>query len=319
MKNSIPSGAVQFFEPISSIRRSSENKLISLFTSKGYQEIVTSLFSYENSIFDGLFEPLKTQLFKVVDKNSGQTMILRADITMQITQAIMMGDFDMPTRICYADNIYRDVLEHSGQKREFRQTGVELFGIRDLSADKEVIELAISALKSLGLDNLSIRISDTYILENLLKKYGIEDKKTIDRIKDLLNRKNIAHISKMSKELPEGFIQEINLLNKRSGYFNNSSTYVDLDKHIVNNVVNLAQTIQEKHDIDIFIDLFYCEYPMYHHGIVFDIFSKNTKLVIGGRYGNVTKPFGRYIPATGFAINLDELTQFLFEGDKSNE
>jgi ATP phosphoribosyltransferase regulatory subunit len=313
LKNSIPSGVVQFFEPISSTRRKIENSLIDFYVSNGYSEIVTSLFSYENSLFEGLFEPLKTQLFKIIDKNSGQTMILRADITMQITQAIMMGNFDMPVRICYADNIYRDVKEHSGEKREFKQTGVELFGIKDISADREVMELSISSLKNIGIEKLCLRLSDTYIIENLFREYGINDKEQINEIKKLLNRKNLSLILKTFGHLDKGFLSTLKELSRKSGYFSEDDNYLNIRSN-AENVIDLACSMKKQHpDIDIFLDLFYCEYPIYHHGIVFEIFSNDRSLAVGGRYGNVTKPFGKYIPATGFAINLDELSYFLID------
>ena len=314
--NSIPSGVVQFFEPVSSLRRKVENRLIEFFDAKGYKEIVTSIFSYEDSIFEGLYEPLKTQLFKIIDKNSGQTMILRADITMQITQAVIMGNFDMPVKVCYADNIYRDIKEHSGQKREFRQTGVELFGIKDISADREIIELAVSSLKELNLSNLYLRISDTYILHNLMERFNINKREKIDAIEEAVHKKNFDLVLKRVDNLPEGFVEQLELLNKKSGYFTKLEDYEDVDEYAFN-AVKLADELRDKYkDVSIFLDLFYCEYPMYHHGVVFDIFSDHTNLAVGGRYGNVTRQFGKYIPATGFAINLDELTYFLFDKEK---
>ncbi len=309
----IPSGVVQFLEPLSSLRRKIENALIGFFTSKGYSEVVTSLFSYENSIFDELFEPLKTKLFKVIDKNSGQTMVLRADITMQITQAIIVGNLTMPVRVCYADNIYRDVEEHSGKKREFKQIGIELFGVKDIKADFEVVDIAIASLKKIGVSDICLRLSDTSILEAVLRNYSVEDKNTLLDIKELLYKKNIDLIIKRLNNAPEGFLNTLRALNKESGIFyeDNQSK---LSQLYASDIIKLAGRIKKKHkDICIFLDLFYCEYPLYHHGIVFDIFSKNTSLVVGGRYGNVTKQFGKYIPATGFAINLDELTYFLFD------
>ncbi len=315
--NSVPSGVVQFFEPVSSLRRKIENRLIEFFGTKGYKEIVTSLFSYEDSVFENLFEPLKTQLFKIIDRNSGQTMILRADITMQITQAIIMGNFDMPVRVCYADNIYRDVKEHSGQKREFRQAGVELFGIKDISADKEVIELAVSSLSKLNLSNLSLRISDTYILHNLMKLFNINDRDKINTIEEAIHKKNFDLVLKSVDNLPNGFIEQLELLNRKSGYFTKLEDYKDIDE-CASDAIKLANDLNNKYgEVSVFLDLFYCEYPMYHHGIVFDIFSEHTNLAVGGRYGNVTRQFGKYIPATGFAINLDELTYFLFDKEKT--
>ncbi len=311
MKNSLPSGVVQFFEPLSSLRRNTENALIGFFHSKGYEEISTSLFSYENSVFEGLFEPLKTQLFKIIDKNSGQTMVLRADITMQITQAIIMGDYDMPVRVCYADNIYRDTEEHSGKKREFRQIGIELFGIKDSAADREVIDIALSSLMRLGVKDIYLRISDTYIFERLFKDYEIYDKKIVGEIKELLYRKNLDLILKRFVDLPEEFISLLRLLSKKSGYFTDKQDYQEIAEY-VGDITALSDDIKKEYkDVNLFLDLFYCEYPAYHHGIVFDIFSGNANLVVGGRYGNVTKQFGKYIPATGFAVNLDELTYFL--------
>ncbi len=316
MNNDMPSGVVQFFEPLSSLRRKTENDLVNFYTRKGYKEVVTSLFSYENNIFDSLFEPLKTKLFKVVDKNSGQTMVLRADITMQITQAIITGDFDMPVRVCYADNIYRDVEEHSGKKREFRQTGIELFGISDIKADREVIDIAVSSLKSIGVENIYLRLSDTSILERLLNDYAINDKSDVNKIKELLYRKNLDLVIKMFKDLPQDFVAMLKVLNKQSGYFGNKDDYKSTERY-TENVVSLAEEIHKLHkDITLFLDLFYCEHPIYHYGVVFDVFSGNANLAVGGRYGNVTRQFGKYIPATGFAINLDELTYFLFEKEK---
>ncbi len=316
MKNDMPSGAVQFFAPLSSLRRKTENALMDFFNDKGYKEVVTSLFSYENSIFEGLFEPLRTKLFKVVDKNSGQTMVLRADITMQITQAIITGDFDMPVRVCYADNIYRDVEEHSGKKREFKQTGVELFGIKEISADREVMDIAIAALKSIGVDNIYLSLSDTTILDRVFEDYNIEDKNDKKGIRELLYRKNLDLIMKRFGNLPEEFLRTLKILNKKSGYYHFDNNYDEIEKYI-EETVELAEEIKKIHtDISLFLDFAYCEYPAYHHGIVFDVFSYDTSLAVGGRYGNVTKRFGKYIPATGFAINLDELTYFLFERER---
>ncbi len=317
MKNSIPSGVVQFFEPLSSLRRSTENSLIEFFKDNSYKEIVTPSFSYENGISSGLFEPLKTKLFKLIDKSSGQTMILRADITMQIMQAVLMGDFDMPARICYADNIYRDIKEHSGQKREFKQVGVELLGIKEKTADNEIINLSIESLRKFDIKDITVRISDTYIFERLFEKYGLNDSKKTKKIKGFLEKKNISLILKSITELPNNFIDNLKRLETLSGYVKKNNDYYNDVLDIAQDAIDTAKKIQsDNKDIKVFLDLFYCEHPMYHHGITFSVFSENRSLVVGGRYGNVTKPFGKYIPATGFAINLDELIYFLSNKEK---
>ncbi len=307
--NRIPSGVVQFFEPISSLRREVEGKILRLFKDRGYQEIITPTFVYEDSVSEFLFEPLKNKLFKIVDRTSGQTMILRADITLQITQAVLLGDFDMPMRVCYSQNVYRDIKEHQGQKREFKQTGVELFGIKEADADREVISLAIDSMKLFGLEDLHVKISDTNIIENLINEYSLDTQKA-DKLRKLVYSKNLSDIKK--GEFPEELKNKIEYINAMSGPVSNKS--IDFEAH------RLAREIKDIYsDIDVFCDLFYCEYPTYHYGITFEIYSGNKKLVVGGRYGNITKKLGKYIPATGFAINLDELVQFLYERSLNNE
>ncbi len=302
--NRIPSGVVQFFEPLSSIRRSTENKILGLFKSKGYQEVVTPTFVYEDSVSEFLFEPLKNKLFKIVDKSSGQTMILRADITLQITQAVLLGDFSMPMRVCYSQNVYRDIKEHLGQKREFKQTGVELFGIKEIDADEEVIDLAINAMKLLGIKEFYVKIADTYIVEELIDRYQL-DRSNSDLLRRLVFSKNFSAIEKGG--FPKELVGEIESLITKSGI-------VETEKSINFEAFKLAFKIKEQHpDVKVFCDLFYCEYPIYHHGITFDILVGGKRLAVGGRYGNITKKLGKYIPATGFAINLDELVEFLVE------
>ncbi len=308
--NRIPSGVVQFFEPLSSLRREAEGKILKLFKDRGYQEIITPTFVYEDSVSEFLFEPLKNKLFKIVDRTSGQTMILRADITLQITQAVLLGDFDMPMRVCYSQNVYRDIKEHQGQKREFKQTGVELFGIKEAEADREVISLAIDSMKLFDLESLHVKISDTYTIENLIDEYGLDTQKAKD-LRKLVYAKNLSYIKKGN--FPNELKNKIKYLNSISGPLENKNT-ANYEAY------KLANKIKVKYpDIDVFCDLFYCEHPIYHHGVTFEIFSGNKKLVVGGRYGNITKKLGKYIPATGFAINLDELVQFLHERSLNNE
>ncbi len=307
--NRIPSGVVQFFEPISSLRREAESRILKLFKERGYQEIITPTFVYEDSVSEFLFEPLKNKLFKIIDRTSGQTMILRADITLQITQAVLLGDFDMPMRVCYSQNVYRDIKEHQGQKREFKQTGVELFGIKETDADREVISLAIDSTKLFDLENLHVKISDTYIIENLINEYNLDDQKA-EELRKLVYAKNLSDIKK--GDFPKGLKEKIEHLNSLSGFLKDSK--VDFEAY------RLAREIKDSYpEVDVFCDLFYCEHPMYHHGITFEVYSANKKLVVGGRYGNITKKLGKYIPATGFAINLDELVQFLYERSLNNE
>lgn len=302
--NKVPSGVVHFFEPISSLRRETENRILSLFKDRGYQEIITPTFVYEDSVSEFLFEPLKDKLFKLIDRANGKTMILRADITLQITQAVLLGDFEMPMRVCYAENVYRDIKEHLGQKRELKQVGVELFGVKELEADIEVVSLALESLRLFDLNDIYLKVSDTSIIQKLIDKYSLS-RNDADRLESFVYRKDLSSI--MGGDFPDGLKKELEELERVSGT-------VDLANSMDYKAYKVASSLKNRFsDVSVFCDLFYCEYPKYHHGITFDIFVGNRRVVVGGRYGNITKKLGRYIPALGFAIDLDELVQLLFE------
>ena len=302
--NKVPSGVVHFFEPISSLRRETENRILSLFKDRGYQEIITPTFVYEDSVSEFLFEPLKDKLFKLIDRANGKTMILRADITLQITQAVLLGDFEMPMRVCYAENVYRDIKEHLGQKRELKQVGVELFGVKELEADIEVVSLALESLRLFDLNDIYLKVSDTSIIQELIDKYSLS-RNDADRLESFVYRKDLSSI--MGGDFPDGLKKELEELERVSGT-------VDLANSMDYKAYKVASSLKNRFsDVSVFCDLFYCEHPKYHHGITFDIFVGNRRVVVGGRYGNITKKLGRYIPALGFAIDLDELVQLLFE------
>ncbi len=59
----------------------------------------------------------------------------------------------------YITPVYRYERPQSGRLREHHQFGVEIFGAKSASADAEVISVAITLLKKLGLNNLELRIN----------------------------------------------------------------------------------------------------------------------------------------------------------------
>ena len=305
IKHNIPKGVLQFFYPYSRKRRDIENKIMDYLDSKDYKEIVTPTFIYEDNVYQDLYEPLKSKLFKFVDRNSGKTIILRPDVTLQVALAVLLADIDLPARFSYAHYIYRDEKQHANLKREFKQIGAEVFGQNSIETDIEIITLAIDVLNLVDIKDLVVRISDSQIIDQLLNAYLnpqlLDKKKAILR---LINKKNLSIL----KQMPLGdfgsiidvlFLRDINALLK-----------IEPIKQNVENLIEISKKINR--NCDIFLDFFYCEYPIYHSGVSFDIFSNNAVLCTGGRYGNLMQLMGKYIPATGFAINLDKLMDFLY-------
>ncbi len=70
-----------------------------------------------------------------------------------------MASKPQPVKMYYFTPVFRYENTNKGRLREHHQFGVEVFGAKTAVMDAEVISLAISFLKSLGLDNLSVNLN----------------------------------------------------------------------------------------------------------------------------------------------------------------
>lgn len=55
--------------------------------------------------------------------------------------------------------MFRYERPQAGRQRQFHQVGVEMFGIKQPTADAEVILMAVNFLKELGLNDLDVEIN----------------------------------------------------------------------------------------------------------------------------------------------------------------
>lgn len=305
IKHNIPKGVLQFFYPYSRKRRDVENKIMDYLDLKGYKEIVMPTFIYEDNVYQDLYEPLKSKLFKFVDRNNGKTIILRPDVTLQVALAVLLADIDLPAKFSYAHYIYRDEKQHANLKREFKQIGAEVFGQNSIETDIEVINLAIDVLNLVNVNDLTVRISDSQIIDKLLDSFlNTEYVNKKKAILYLINKKNLSSLKELSLGAFGSLLEPL--------FLGDTKKLLEIEQisDNINNLIKISQKINK--NCEIFLDFFYYEYPTYHSGVSFDIFSDNAVLCTGGRYGNLMQLMGKYIPATGFAINLDKLMDFLY-------
>ena len=65
----------------------------------------------------------------------------------------------MPVKLWYKGPMFRYERPQAGRQRQFHQVGVEMFGIKEPSADAEVILLAVNYLKAIGINDLEVEIN----------------------------------------------------------------------------------------------------------------------------------------------------------------
>jgi histidyl-tRNA synthetase len=96
------------------------------------------------------------------DDLGGRSMTLRPEGTAGVVRAFIENKIyaaAQPTKLWYEIPCFRYEKPQSGRLREFHQFGVEVYGSEDMLADAEVIALADTFLKRLGLANYSLHIN----------------------------------------------------------------------------------------------------------------------------------------------------------------
>lgn len=303
-------------------RRHIEDKLMKGFVQSGYMEISSPSLEYYDLFSDDYLSSNGDKMFKLIDTNGG-ILVLRPDGTVPIVRMVStkMKDFVYPLKLCYVENVFRIDEEQAGKKREFRQAGVELFGIPSHRGDGEVIITAIESLKNLGLENFQIDLGQVKLLRGILEELEIsyEEKQLITQhignknfieIDQLINRLSIKEdVKKVLKELPRLFGEATEVLQQVKA--------LPLTSYMLEAVEDLEKVWKIVKDYGfgeyISLDLGMVTTMKYYSGVIFKGFTKDLGVVLlsGGRYDELMEDFGMSCPATGFAFIVNRITKAL--------
>ena len=130
----------------------------------GFKEIRTPVFErtelFERSVGDTT-DVVQKEMYTFNDKG-GRSITLRPEGTAgAVRSTLEHGLFNdaLPTKAYYITSCYRYEKPQSGRLREFHQFGVECIGAPSANADAELIMLADSVIRSLGVSNISLEIN----------------------------------------------------------------------------------------------------------------------------------------------------------------
>lgn len=276
-------------------------QLLDCIRSFGYEFVMPPLLEYVDSLTAGMQTDLNQNTFKWQD--AGEKMLgIRADITPQIARidAHLLNRAGI-TRLCYADHVLHRNAHNYATRQPF-QVGAEIYGTNAVKADIEIIELALKSLNVLGLNQLTICLSHAQFLQAL----------AIPINSDL----HQAIMQKNSSKIKQSQHPYANLLLKIIHHHDIDSVMQCLLEYQLNDIAHdfkaLLQGLQHLNtqQLQFKIDLGHGELYQYHTGLNFSIYTNNHPYVIakGGRYDAMGSTFGRSRFATGFSVNLRQLS-----------
>ena len=296
-----------------------EEKANQVFSSYGAKEIRTPIFEATELFARGVGDTtdiVNKEMYTF--EKSERSLTLRPENTAGVVRAFIengMHRLSAPVKLWYKGPMFRYERPQAGRQRQFHQVGVEVFGIKQPTADAEVILMAVNYLKALGLNDLSVELNSLGCpecrevfktkLKNVIKPYLTElcpdcqarfEKNPLR----LLDCKVEECKEIYAKPEIQSVIQSDFICDECSEHFVDLKMYLD--------ALNINYSINKLlvRGLD------------YYNRTVFEIKSNNlgsqNAVCGGGRYDSLVKNLsGEDTPAIGFAMGMERLATLIGE------
>jgi ATP phosphoribosyltransferase regulatory subunit len=297
----------------------------------GYEEIILPTFEYLDVLAPGLEAELVEKCYKLADRTTGRMLVLRPDATAQIARTVAMGltGSILPLRLSYRTSVFRHQPEHAGRDREIFQVGAELIGVDDGAGDSEIISLLIECLRAIGLRSFTVSVGHVGFSKGLLVRAGLsgQGQKRAEQAvarKDLPRLEEILAGERVSKALTAAILEAPELYGSEE-VLERGRVLAGGDPTLQGPLDRLTQVYQvlcaSGYQDSLLLDLGEFRGFDYYDGVVFDVFAEGVgaELGGGGRYDHLIGRFGRPLPSTGFALDVDRLFHAVANGNGDEE
>lgn len=298
-------GVREFYPETMSLRNYLYEKVRSASRSFGYQEwdgpFIETIDLYAAKSGEEL---VKKQSF-VFEDRGGDLVTLRPELTPSLARMIAakQGQLTFPVRWWSFGPFWRYEQPQKGRTREFFQWNIDMVGADSPEADAEMIAIAATFLRSVGLDpaRVSIFVNDRSLMTSQFDRLDIPVEKRVDA-SNLIDRR-----SKMNPDAWEAYGLEMGLSQKQ----------IDSLKQVLENY-NLWKQSDNLQRVFAALDALgvkeYIKFDpavmrglLYYTSTVFEAFdltgSVRRSILGGGRYDNLLEDVGGdSLPATGFAM-----------------
>jgi len=282
-----------------------------------FKEIRTPLFEHTEVFQRGVGDTtdiVQKEMYTFNDRG-GRSLTLRPEGTAPVVRAFVQnklyGGADQPIKLYYFAEMFRYERPQKGRMRQLNQFGVEVLGSKDPAVDAEVIDLAMTVYKQLGLKSLRLVIN------------SLGDKESRKNHRNAL----IEHFTPHKAELCE---------DCQSRLENNPLRVLDCKKDMDHPAMRTAPSILDYlneesknyfEQVKSYLTSMGIEYEVdptlvrgldYYNHTAFEIMSEAdgfgaiTTLAGGGRYdGLVEELDGPSTPGIGFGMGLERLLMAL--------
>ena len=254
---------------------------------------------------------------------------LRYDLTVPLARMYSNNREKLPTpfRTIQIGSAFRAERPQKGRNRQFTQCDIDVFGDSSINAELELIKTCFDTLERLGFANLTLRINDREILNQLVRFAGFEDDElnTVCVTLDKIDKISITGV--MMELIEKGFATEkinklVDIVNdiEKNGLQASENYRVSAEK--ISNLNYLIDSLNHltKNRYTIKYDISIVRGQGYYTGTVYEMYTEGFSGAIGGggRYDKMVEKFsGIACPAVGICLGFEPICMLL--KDRQNQ
>lgn len=321
MKMKAPRGTVDLLPEQTVKWQYVENVLREICKTFNYEEIRTPVFEHTEVFQRGVGDTtdiVQKEMY-TFDDRGGRSITLRPEGTAGVVRAYiehkLYGSPIQPTKLFYFSQLFRYERPQQGRMRQLNQFGVEVLGSADPSVDAEVIALAMTAYKKLGLKNIKLVIN------------SLGDTESRNAHREALIKHFTPHMDELCADCNSRLTKNpLRILDCKTDMdhpaMKNAPSVLDYLNDESKEYFTKVKTYLDALDIAYEVDPTLVRGLDYYNHTAFEIMSEAegfgaiTTLLGGGRYNGLAEQLGGpSTPGIGFGMGLERL-QLALEAEK---
>jgi ATP phosphoribosyltransferase regulatory subunit len=318
LEHPLPAGMRDLLPEEAGRRRSLARRVLDLTALYGYAVVTPPVFEFADVLERGLGTLDPEHVLRFVEPESGEVAALRPDMTPQIARMIATRLYERPPpfRLAYEGTVLRRRSGRARKHRQIPQVGVELAGVGGPEGDLELLALVADALHATGLHEFTIDLGDSGVVRSLLAELPPEDQA---RLSDALARKDQADITDACLAVGAKHSETLRTLPLLHG--RRDALAEGVRRLAATPAAEAANRLLALFDEAVgcglgqhlVADLGEVRGFAYYTGTIFHAYAVGTgdAVASGGRYDELLARFDWPMPAAGFALDLDRLTEAL--------
>jgi ATP phosphoribosyltransferase regulatory subunit len=217
-------------------------------------------------------------------------------------------------RYAYCGSVLHARPAADNARRELLQLGAELFGHPSVESDIEVQQLMLRALALAGIPDVHLDLGHVGVFRTLVAGAGI-DPALEASLFTALQRKDASQVQALTEAVASPWREALRRLPDLYG----DREVLEVAAHDLPRLPAIERALGELAAMadatpagaaTLHFDLAELRGYHYHSGVVFAAYTAGhaTAIAAGGRYDEVGRAFGRARPATGFSLDLVEVS-----------